>query len=96
MVFVTQDIGKYRILVRILIGDQAHGNSGYGFLYLYASIHQGQGSGTDGGHGRRSVGFQDIRNDPERVGHLIFRGQHALQRPVGQVAVSHFPAAGAP
>ena len=55
VVLVTQDIGEYNVLPRILVGDQSHCDAGYRRLDRHTAIHEGQGTRTYGRHGGRTV-----------------------------------------
>ena len=60
--------------VTIITSDQAHSYPGYGSLYRYAGIHQGQAAGTNTGHRGAAVGAQDFGNKANSIRKiLIFR-----------------------
>ena len=55
VVLISEDVGEHGPLAGCGVGDQSHGDTRDGFLDLHAGIHQGEGSGADGGHRRGAV-----------------------------------------
>ena len=92
VVFVTKDVAQHGELAGLGVGDQAHSDTAYWARDRNTGVHQGEGSGTHCGHGARTVGFQDVRYDANRVG--VLGGDHFLEGALCEVAVADFAAAG--
>ena len=50
VVLVTENIAQYSVLVFSRILDQTHGDTRNGLLHGHTSVHQGEGTGTNGSH----------------------------------------------
>ncbi len=88
MILVAQNIGKNGEFARLGIGDQSHGDTADRLADLHTGIHQRQTAGANRGHGRRTVRFQNIGNDTDRIGIGLARGQYLLEGAHGQVPVT--------
>ena len=53
-----------------------------------AARHQAEDAAADRSHRRRSVGFEDVRDDPHRVRERILARQNGREGAPGQVAVT--------
>ena len=92
VVLVTENVGENSIIATVLVGDQSHRNSAHRLFDLDATVHHGQCSCANSCHGRRTIGFEDVRNDADHIG--VVRRNHALQCTLCKVSVSDLPAAG--
>ena len=77
-----------RIDVVVALLDQAHRDTGHGARHLDARGEQRQRGRADRAHGRRAVGLERLRDEPDRVGELGLVRDHRLERPLGEVAVA--------
>ena len=93
MVLIAKDIGKDCIFTGFCIGHQPHGNTGNGLFNLNTGIHQRKCPCTDRCHGRRTVGFLNIRNNTDGIGKVIMLGEHSRKGPFCQHAVADLPSA---
>ena len=75
--------------------NQSHGNARNGSADGNAGIHQCQTGSACGGHRRRTVRGQDIRNHAYRVGEFLFVREHRQQRSLRKSSVSDLTASGA-
>ena len=55
VVLIAEDIAQHSILLFSRVLDQTHGNTRDGLLHGHTSVHQGEGTGTDSSHRRRTV-----------------------------------------
>ena len=91
VIFVTQDVRQDR--VALAFEDQAHRDAGGRLLQRNARIHQRSEVPHTGRHRGRAVGFGDFRHHAQRVGELLLRRQHRMDRAPGELAVADFAAA---
>jgi hypothetical protein len=56
----------------------------------HARVHQRERAAADGGHGRGTVGFENVGDQPHGVGEIGFRRKQIDQGPLGQRAVADF------
>ena len=91
VVFVTEDVRQYSIFFFARILDQSHSNTRYRLLDLHTGIHQCQCSGTYGSHRRRTVRFEDFRNNTYYV--WIVSRNLSFQGTPSQVTVTDFTTA---
>ena len=89
-VFQALDVGEDDDIVAFL--DKAHCDAGDGCLDRHASIHQSQRGTAGGSHGRRAVGFQDLRHNANGVRELFLVGEHRQKSALSQCAVTDFAA----
>ncbi len=61
----------------------------------HARVHHRQRAAADRGHRRRSVRFENVGHDANRVGERFLRRKHRQQRALRERAVTDFAAAGA-
>ena len=94
MIFQPENIGQDHDPIPFL--DQSHRDTGHRLFDRHTGIHHRQGAAADSRHRRRSVGLQNIGHDAQRVGELVFAGNHRLQRPLRQRAMTDFPTARRP
>ena len=59
----ARDVGENGVPAVRLVEDQSHRDSGHGTLHGHAGVHQREGAAADAGHGRRAVGFENVRDD---------------------------------
>ena len=78
-----------------LVHDQAHRHAGDRRLQRHAGVHHRQRSAAHRRHRRRAVRLEDVGDDADGVGELLFGGNHRRQRALGQRAVADLAAAGA-
>ena len=90
-IFDALDIGKGDMAVAF--HHQAAGNAGHRRFDGHAGIHQGQGGAAHAALAGGTVGRQHFRHQAEGIGELFRRGDHRLQRTLGQSAVPDLPAA---
>ena len=93
VVLLASDVAEDGEVLVVL--DQAHRDARDRGQHGNAGVEQRQGAGTDGRHRRRTVRFQDLRDDAHRVGEVVLGRQHGNQGPAGQNAVSDLAPAGA-
>src|SRR5262249_547183 len=86
VVLGSHDVGEDAGLVAFL--HQPHRDAGHRRLERYARVHQPHGCAAHRGHRRRAIGLQDLRYHADRVGELLLRRQHGLDRALGQRAVT--------
>ena len=72
---------------------QAHSHTGHRSFNGYARIHQGQGAGANGTHGRRTVGFQYFGNQAQGVREIFFGRNHRQQCAFRQCTVTYLATA---
>ena len=90
VIFGAGDIGEHGGVVAF--DHQAHGDAGAGRTQRHAGIHQRERAAADGGHGRGTVGFQNVGNQTHGVGEVGFRRKQVGQSALGERAVSDFAA----
>ena len=95
VIFGAGDVGEDRVLAGLLVHDEAHRDAGHRRAQRHAGIHHRQRAAADRRHRRRSVRFEDVRDDANRVGERFFGGKHRQQRALGERAVADLAAAGA-
>ena len=88
MIFATKDVGQQFVLVAFF--DQTDRDTSDWVTNFHTGSHQAKCGSTDGGHRRRTIGFQDVRHDADRVGEVIRIGKDWLDRTLGQCTVSNF------
>src|SRR5579859_1952568 len=91
MVFGSGDVGEDRILL-VIAHDQAHRNSCARRLQRNAGIHESQGAAANGGHRRRTIGFENVRNEAHGVGKVRLGRKQIDERALGESAVADFAA----
>ena len=85
------DVGEHGVSVAFL--HQTHGDAGHGRGDRHAGVHQRKRSAADGGHGTRSIGFQNVADDAHGVGEGFVVGNDGGKSALGQCAVADFTAA---
>ena len=93
MILVAEDVGEHR--EALVLQDQAHRDAGGRPLQRHARIHQRERGAADGRHRGRAVRLGDLRDDADRVGELVLRRQHRMDRAPGELAVADLAALGA-
>ena len=92
MIFGARDVGKDGVLVAFL--HQTHGNARHRRLHRNTRVHQGQRSAADRRHRGRTIRFQNVGNDANRVGEIFLFGKNGDQSALRQSTVTDFAAAG--
>ncbi len=93
VILVAEDVGEHGDLVADL--HEAHGDARNGCLDRHARVHHGHGAAADRSHRGRPVGLHDVGDDTNGVRELLERGQHGLERALGQCTVAGLAAGGA-
>ena len=88
MILVAQDVRQHGPLAALGIRDQTHGDARHGLAQFHAGVHEGQRTGANGGHRRRTVRFQNVRHDAHGVGILLAQRNHRFEGAPCQVAVA--------
>src|SRR5213083_2312329 len=91
VVLAAHDVGQDPDLVAFL--DESHRDAGHGGLQRDTSVHEGHGGAAYGGHGRRPVGLEDVRDDPDGVREGFLGRQHGLDSAMGEGAVTDLASA---
>ena len=91
MIFGAGDVGEDRILL-VIANDQAHGDTSARSLQRNASIHEGQRAAANGGHRRRTVGFENVGNEAHGVREVRFGRKQVDERALRESAVADFAA----
>ena len=86
MILVAEDVGQNGEL--LAFEDQAHRNTRDRRLERNGRVHHGKRATTDRRHRRGSVGFHDLRDNPDRVREVGRCRQNRLKRAPGQLAVT--------
>lgn len=60
VVLIAENVGEHGILVFAGVLDETHGNTRDGLLDGHTGIHQGQRTGANGCHRRRTVRLQNL------------------------------------
>ena len=96
VILVAEDVGEDGVAVvgTFSVGDEAHCNTCHGLLDLHTCVHEGEAAAAYGGHGRRTVGFEDIGNHADCVGILGSEGNYGLEGAHREVAMADFAASG--
>src|SRR4029077_7524204 len=94
VVFGPGDVGEDGVFL-VVTDDEAHGNTRAGGFHRNAGVHQGERAAADGGHGRGTIGFQNVRYEAHGVGKIRFGWKQVYQRALRECAVADFAAAGA-
>jgi len=94
VIFIPEDIRENGVFSCFRIGNQSHRNAGNRFNDLDAGIHQGQAASADRSHRGRTVGFEDIGYDTDRVGIDVTSRNNRLEGAHSQVAMADLTAAG--
>ena len=76
VVFLAEDVAQNDELVPFL--DEPHRDSRDGFLDAHARVQQAQRAAADGCHGGGAVGFEDLRDDADRIGEVLLLGRTML------------------
>src|SRR5690348_2815832 len=90
VILIAQDVGEH--LVAVALEHEAHRDTGYRGLDRHAGIHQRKGAAADARHRARSVGFQDLRHDPDDIREGRHVGHHRVDAAAGKVAVADLAA----
>src|SRR5216683_1225227 len=77
----------------VVTNDEPHGDARAGSLQRDARVHEGERSAAHGGHGRGTIGFQNVGNEAHGVGKIRFRRKQVHKRALRQGAVADFAAA---
>src|SRR5713226_7793578 len=77
----------------VVTDDQAHSDSRAGSLHRDAGVHEGERSAADGGHGRGTIGFQNVGDEAHGVGKIRFGRKQVHQRALRESAMADFAAA---
>ena len=86
MILVAQDVAEHREV--LAFQDQAHRDAADRALDRHARVHQAQRTAADRRHRRRAVALRDVAGDADRVGELLLRRQHRVQRAPRELAVA--------
>src|SRR5260221_4332317 len=86
MILVAQDV-RQNLESRALF-HQTHRDAGHRRLDRHAGIHQCEAGAADGGHGTRSVRFENLRYDADDVGESLNSRHDRLDAPLGQITVA--------
>ena len=88
------NVGEGSPRARLLVGDEAAGNTGDGTLDGHACVHQSQRGAADGGLRRGAVGGNDLGDDADGIRELVNGRDHGQQGLFGQRAVADLAAGG--
>ena len=91
MIFGAGDVGEDRILF-VIANNQAHGNSSAGRFQRNAGIHKSQRAAANGGHRRRTVGFENVGNEAHGVREVRLGRKQVDERSLRESAVADFAA----
>ncbi len=94
VVFLAQNVDDQ--LVPAVLLDQTHRDSRDRGLDRNAGVHQGQRPAADRRHRARTVRFENVAHQADRVRKLLRRGQDRFEAALGQCAVADLAAAGRP
>src|SRR5262245_2025971 len=86
VIFGAHDVGEDADLVAFL--DQAHGDAGHGRRQWHARVHERHGGAAHGGHGRRAVGLEDLRDHADRVREGLLGREHGRDGAMRESAVA--------
>ncbi len=92
MVFGSGDVREDGVFL-VVTDDQAHSDSRAGSLHRDAGVHEGERSAADGGHGRGTIGFQNVGDEAHSVGKIRFGRKQVHQRALRESAMADFAAA---
>ena len=82
-------------LAGLLVHHEAHRHAGDRRLERHAGVHQRQRAAAHRRHRRRAVRFEDVGDDADGVGEVLFGRQQRHERALGERAVADFAPAGA-
>src|SRR6267143_1087717 len=77
----------------VVTDDEPHGDARAGSLHRDASVHQGERASANGGHGRGTIGFQNVGDEAHGVRKIRFGGKQVHQRALREGAVADFATA---
>src|SRR6266851_2708580 len=92
VVFGSGDVRQDGVFL-VITDDEAHGDARARGLHRDAGVHQGERAAADGGHGRGTIGFQNVGDKAHGVGKIRFGRKQVHERALGQSAVADFAAA---
>src|SRR5882762_3582615 len=92
VVFGSGDVREDGVFL-VVTDDEAHGDSRASGLHRDASVHEGERAAADGGHGRGTIGFQNVGYQAHGVGKIGFGRKQVYERALRQSAVADFAAA---
>ena len=90
-VFFTNDVGDVGDGA-IVCGETTHRDARAGGGDGHARIHHGQATTANGRHGRRTVGFGDVRDHADGVREIFRVGQDGQKRTLSEGTVANFAA----
>src|SRR5580704_789932 len=93
VVFRAGDVREDRILL-VIANDEAHGNTRAGGLHGNACIHESQRAAANGGHRRRTVGFENVGNKAHGVREVRLGRKQVDESALSKSAVADFAASG--
>src|SRR5579859_247540 len=91
VIFGAGDICEDRILL-VITNDEAHGDPGAGRLQRNAGIHESERAAANGGHRRRTIGFENVRDEAHGVGEVRLGRKQIDERALRESAVADFAA----
>src|SRR6267378_81810 len=86
MILVAQDI-RQNLESRALF-HEAHRDAGHRRLDRHTGVHQREAGAAHGGHGTRSIRFENLRHDTDDVRKFLHSRHHGFDAALGQVAVA--------
>src|SRR6266852_6258069 len=92
VVFGTRDIREDGVFL-VVTDDEAHGDARAGGFHGHTGIHEGERPAADGGHGRGTIGFQNVGNKTHGVRKIRFGRKQVHERALRKGAVADFAAA---
>jgi hypothetical protein len=90
VIFGAEDIGKDCIV--LAFHHKPHSDTCNWLTQWHTSIHQSQGSTTNGSHRRGAVGLQNLRSHTHGVREVSLRWQHLKDGPFGQITMTNLTA----
>ena len=85
---MPRDVGEDRDAIAFL--DQPHRHTRASGLDRHAGFHQRQRTAADGGHRRRPIRLENLRDDPDRVREVGRGREEGMNRPLRQRTVANF------
>jgi hypothetical protein len=92
VIFGSGDVREDGVFL-IVTDDEPHGDARAGRLHRDASVHQGERAAANGGHGRGTIGFQNVGDEAHGVGKIRFGGKQVHERALRESPVADLAAA---
>src|SRR5713226_8256139 len=92
VIFRSGDVREDGVFL-VVNDDEAHGDARASVLHGHAGVHQSERATANGGHGRGTIGFQNVGDKAHGVGKIRFGRKQVHQRALRQGAVADFAAA---